>query len=66
MVEQHILLAEGLEDVFGFLQRFGNGRSKGGKTQVRVAGQPGNGEQPGQVDRPLYPLQFLFAELELL
>ncbi|MCY1341494.1 hypothetical protein D9M69_274450 [compost metagenome] len=64
--QQDVQLGQHAEQVFLLLQQLRNGRRERRVLQLGVAGQPGDAEQAGQVDRPADAVQLAVVEAELL
>ncbi|MNZ10678.1 hypothetical protein D3C78_275260 [compost metagenome] len=66
MQQQDVLLADHAEQVLGLLQQLGDQRGEGRVLQLRVAVQPRDAEQAGQVHRAIDLVQLAFGQAELL
>ena len=64
--QQHVELAEDVEEVFLLLQKTRDRRGEGRVLQLRMAFQAGDAEQAGQVDRAADLVQLAFGQAELL
>ena len=65
MLQQDVLLADGLEQVVSAGQRPRQPRAEWRELQLRVIFQAGDREQPGQVDRTVDLVQLRFCQAEL-